>query len=136
MDKLKKYFKGDTGARGFLICLGFSVGMLIICSLIMTLLAGATKNPGDIVGIFALCAILLSAVGGGVFTAKMQSDSNLLFPALTALAVVLTMLLVAIISCGGRVSGGAFMNYACYLGVFVISALFAKNQPRRRHKRR
>ena len=135
MLKGKKYLKSD-GTMKFLICLGFSIGALVFLSLIMTIIAGFTKNPGAITGIFALVSVIISAVAGGIFTAKMKSDEGLLYPMLVALSLVLTMLLIAVIVCGGRVSGGAFMNYGCYLGVYVLSAFLGKHKPARRYHKR
>ena len=135
MLKGKKYFKND-GALKFLICLGFSAGVMILVSLIMALIASATKNPGGLAGILALATMIISAAAGGVFTVKMKSDESILYPMLVSLSVVLIMLLVAVILCGGKVPGSAFMNYGCYLGVYALASVLGKHKPtHRRHKR-
>ena len=135
MIKGKKYLK-TAGALKFLICLGFSAGMLVLVSLITALIAGTTENPGKITGILALATMIISAVAGGIFTVKIKSDEGLLYPLLVALSLVLIMLLIAVIVCGGKVSGGAFMNYGCYLGVYALASVLGKHKPaRRRHKR-
>ena len=136
MNKLKKYINGGSPSVKFLICLGFSAILLLLVSFIMALVAVSTENPGGVVGIFALASMLVSAIAGGIFSAKMNHGATLLQNALVPLALVLIMLLIAVIMTGGKVSGGAFMNYGCYLGVFILSVVFGKREPKRhRHKR-
>ena len=136
MNKLKKYINGGSPLVKFLICLGFSAIVLIATSFVMAIIASATKNPGGVVGIFALLSMLLSAVAGGIFSAKMNCSATLLQNALVPLALVLIMMLFAVIMGGGKIPGSAFMNYGCYLGVVMLSAVLGKMQPKRhRHKR-
>ena len=135
MLKGKKYFKND-GVMKFLICLGFSAGALILVSLIMSLIAGGTKNPGGLTNVLALVSMIISAALGGIFSARTKSAEGLLYPMLVALSLVMIMLLVAVIVCGGKVAAGAFMNYGCYLGVYTLAAFLGTQKlTHRRHKR-
>lgn len=133
-----KYLNGRGKGRVLLICLGFSVAAVIVCAFVMSLAAMAFKNPGELVGIFSLVGLLISAMIGGVFSGRMHGEGGVLYSALVALGVTFVMLAVGLISCGGRLSGGAFMNYLCYVGVATMAALAARNAKggkRRRRKR-
>lgn len=136
MLKGKKYIKTDGGAVKFLICFGFSAVVIIVCSFITSLIAGSAKDPTGMIGIYSLAAMLISAAAGGVFSGRMHGDGGTVYAALVALAVVLVMLLIAVIICGGRVSAGAFMNYGCYLGVSTLSAFLGKKRATHRVHRR
>ena len=131
---IKKIQRGGIAAS-FVICFIFSVLAILLFSLIMTAIAMATEDPASKIGVFSLLAMLASAFVSGVFTAKFRGDCGLGFPALISLMVVLIMLLINVIISGGKVSGAAFMNYGCYLGVYVLSSLIGKSiGKRKRHK--
>ena len=136
MLKGKKYIKTDGGAVKFLVCFGFSIAAILVCSFITSLIAGGSKDPTGMIGIFSLAAMLISAAAGGVFSSRIRGEGGTVYAALVALAVVLVMLLIAVILCGGRVSAGAFMNYGCYLGVSALSAFLGKRRATHRVHRR
>lgn len=136
MLKGKKYIKTDGGALKFLICLGFSALLMLVCSFIMSIIAANSNDPTGMIGICSLIAMLLSAVGGGIFSVRMKGDGGIPYAILVALGLVLLMLLIAVISCGGKVLGSAFMNYGCYLGVTAMSAFLGKKKTTHRmHKK-
>ena len=131
---LKKFQRGGIAAS-FIICFGFSAFAILAFSLIMTAVAMSTEDPASKIGIFALISMLTAAFVSGIFTSKFKGDGGLGFTALLSLMVVLIMLLINVIISGGRVSGSAFMNYGCYLGVFILSSLLGKSiGNRKRHK--
>ena len=127
MLKGKKYIKND-GAVKFLICLAFSAAMIILSSFIMALVASASSDPTGMVGIYSLVAMVVSAVFGGIFSGRMRGEGGVVYALLVSLAVVLIMLLVALIVCGGKIGGGAFMNYGCYLGASALAAIPGKKR--------
>ena len=136
MLKGKKYIKTDGGVLKFFVCLGFSALLMLVCSFIMSLIAAASSDPTGMIGIYSLIAMLLSAVGGGIFSVRMKGEGGTAYAVLVALGLVLLMLLNAVISSGGKVGGSAFMNYGCYLGVSALSAFFGKKRAAHRvHKR-
>ncbi len=136
MLKGKKYIKTDGGAIKFLICFGFSAATVVVSSFIMALIAGGSSDPTGMVGIYSLVAMLISAVAGGIFSGRMRGEGGTVYALLVALAVVLVMLLIAVILCGGKVGGGAFMNYGCYLGVAALAAVLGKKRTVHRTHRR
>ena len=136
MLNVKKYIKSDDGAVKFLICFGFSLAMILICSLIMALVANSSEDPTGKIGICSLVSMTISAIAGGIFSSRMRGDGGVLYALLVSLAIVLVMLLIAVITCSGKVSGSAFMNYGCYLGIFTISAILGKRHTNRHGRKR
>lgn len=122
-------------AQSFFICFAISVFLIILFSLISALIAGALDDPTKYLGVFSLGAMLLSAMVAGVSCTRIKGEGGVRFASLVALAVVLLMLLINVIICAGKVSGGAFMNYGCYLGTFILSAVLGKKREgHRRHR--
>ena len=130
-------FKSNRSKTGrgigtsFLICLTSSALLILTFSFIVSLIVGALNDPTRHIGIFSLIAMLISALCSGIICGLINKDGGTGFAALVSLATVLIMLLISLIISGGRVTGGAFMNYACYVGVAVISSLLGKRHSRR-----
>lgn len=136
MIKGKRLFKEGNTAISFLICFAFSALVIILLSLIFALVANMSEDPTGRLGIFSLAAMIISAAAGGVFSARFCKESQLGFATLVALAIVLVMLLFCVILNAGKISGAAFMNYACYIGVAALSAFFGRRKEgHRRHRR-
>ena len=126
---------GGEVARTFLICFAISVLLILLFSLISAVIVGSLDDPTKSVGLFSLATMLLSAAVSGVVSSRIKGEGGLKFATLVALAVVLIMLLVNVIISNGKVSGGAFMNYGCYLGVAALSAFLGrKRSGHRRNK--
>lgn len=123
-------------AGSFVICLLFSALIIILFSLLSALILGQLSDPTASVGIFSLGTMLISAVASGILCIRLKEDGGLKFPALVSLAAVLIMLLINVIISQGKVSGGAFMNYACYLGTYTLSAFLGRRKKRTvRHRK-
>ncbi len=135
MFRKRRIADGGGLLQRFLICLAFSALFILLLAFISALIVNSLSDPTKNLGIFSLVAMLLSALVSGVFCARMAKDKETQFTALVALAVVLIMLLINVIASGGKVSGGAFMNYGCYLGVATLSSLLGKKKGgHKRHK--
>lgn len=123
-------------AESFIICFFISAFLIIVFSLVSAFFVGRLNDPTGSVGIFSLGAMLLSAVTSGICCIRIRDDGGIRFPALVAVAVVLVMLLINVIISQGKVSGGSFMNYACYLGTYNLSAFCGRKKGRRgRHRK-
>lgn len=128
-----KRFSSDNTALSFLICLGISLSVIIMLSCILALIANTSKDPTGNLAVFSLCALLISGAVSGFITARMKK--SMAFVALTALAVLLVMLIACIvISC--KISGGALMNYACYMGISCLFGFLGSREPKRRRHRK
>lgn len=131
-------FKGkrinDGGImKSFIISFSISFLIILLLSLLSALIAGSLDDPSRAVGLFSLGSLLVSAAASGVISSRIKGEGGLKFAILVALAVVLIMLLINVIVCSGKVSGGSFMNYGCYMGVATLSAFLGRK--RERHKR-
>ena len=125
---------GGEVARTFLVCFAISVLIILLFSLISAVIVGSLDDPTESVGIFSLATMLLSAALSGVMSARIKGEGGLKFATLVALAVVLIMLLINVIISAGKVSGGSFMNYGCYLGVASLSAFLGRKRNTHRRK--
>ena len=126
-------FKGNV-AFEFLICFLISALAIVGLSFIFALIANSLEDSTGHLGIFSLVTLLMGGAIGGFITAKVKRDGALVFSAIVALAVVAIMLIICLITSGNL--GGAFMNYACYMGVAIFSAfLGSREKKHRRHKR-
>ncbi len=135
MLKGKRSFLWGKGVGNYLICLGFSALIIILTSLIFSLIANSSSDPTKNLGIFSLATLLISAILGGFFTSKLGRGESIGYSLLVALSVVLIMLISCIILGKGKISGSAFMNYGCYLGVYAMASLLGKRGGRRRRHR-
>lgn len=131
-------FKGkrinDGGImKRFIISFCISFLIILLLSLLSALIAVSLDDPSKVTGLFSLGSLLISAAVSGVLSSRIKGDGGVKFAILVALAVVLIMLLVNVIVCSGKVSGGSFMNYGCYMGVAALSAFLGRK--RDRHKR-
>ena len=119
----------------FFISLGFSTLMIVVLSFVFALVAGKLTDPTKNLAIFSFAALLISAAAGGIFSARI-SEGKLSFSLLSSAAVLLIMLIVCIIANGGKIPASAFMNYGCYMGVYLLSSLLGKGSGKRRRHRR
>ena len=123
-------------ARSFIICFCLSALNIILFSLVSAFFLSKLNDPTTALGIFSLGTMILSAIVSGILCIRIKEDGGLKFPALVSLAVVLIMLLINVIISQGKVSGGAFMNYACYLGSYVLAAFLGRRKKRSgRHRK-
>lgn len=119
--------------RTLLFTVLFSAVFTVLVSFIFALAASASEDSTSRLGIYSLLALVVSGVGGGIFTSRL---SGFKMAVLTALSIVLLMLICALIISGGRIPVGAFMNYGCYFGVFAIVGYLARKREGRRRRRR
>lgn len=133
---LKTKRSKDGGVfRDFIFCFGFSVLAIILLSFISAVIVNALDDPTAILNIFSLATMILSAIVGGIFSVKFKRDATVGYSALVGLSVLLVMLLINVILSGGRISLGAFMNYACYIGAYCLGAIAGKHiGTKRRHR--
>ena len=133
MNKGKRISLKGNFAAIFAICLAISTSAVILLSMTFALVAIMSKDPTGNLGIFSLSALLLGGAIGGFASAKIRKEGAVVFSALVALAVVMIMLIVCIII-NGKIGGGAFMNYACYVGVSAFSGFLGAREKKYRRR--
>ena len=135
MHKFKRKLNTATRPRAYLAGLLISVGVLVITSLVMSALAYSSPDPTGKIGIYSLVSLILSAAISGFMVSRFFSDGGIGIALLTSFSVVLILMLFGVIIGGGRLGGGAFMNYLSYFGVALLFTIFGKKRERR-HRRR
>ena len=118
-----------------LICLAISVLSILTLSFIFAMIASMSKDPTGNLGIFSLATLLISGAISGFASAKIKKEGAIGFSALVTLVSCLIMLVLCLIIIG-KVSGGAIMNYVCYMLMSVFFAfLGSREKKHKRHKR-
>ena len=124
--------------RCFIICLGFSVVTILILTMILAWISISTLDPTGKIGIFSLISLILAATLSGLFASWQNPTDGVGFSVISGLGMTLIMLLCGIIVSAGRLSGGAFMNYGCYLGTYALLSYIgmrAKDKRKRKMRR-
>ena len=135
MLKGKRLSLKDNTALTFLACLGFSLLALVLFSVVFAIIANLSNDPTSMLGLFSLGALILGGAVGGFFSARMKKEGTLLFSLLVALAIVMLMLIICVVICG-KISGSAFMNYGCYIGISALTSLLGSRERKHKHRRR
>ena len=136
MFKVKRHKMTRAGGKIYLVGVSLSAVLLVLLSFIVAIIAASVKNPTSMIGILALFALTVSGAISGFVTSKIKGEGGFGIAALAALTVTMLIMLLGIILCGGKLSGGTLMNCACYMGISSFSGFIAKNRPKKRRKRR
>ncbi len=134
MMKIKRH---DTksksyGIKGLLFASLTAISMILILSLIFSILATSSENPGEKTDLYALFALVLAGIFSGFINSKVIGHGKTI---LSSAFTALVMLLSGIIVSGGMVAGGAFMNYASFIGTSIVGSYLGKRREKRMHKR-
>ena len=124
--------------RCFIICLGFSTVTILVLAMILAWISISTDDPTGKIGIFSLISLILAATLSGLFASWQNPTDGVGFSVISGLGMTLIMLLCGIIVSAGRLSGGAFMNYGCYLGTYALLSYIgmrAKDKRKRKMRR-
>lgn len=120
----------------FALSLGICFGSAVIVAFILALVANSSANSTENIPLFALVTLVISAAVSGVVISRMKGSGGVKFSALVSLAFVLILLLISVIVGKGSVAPSAFMNYASFLGVCVLSAYLTRKRGRTQRKRK
>ena len=103
--------KGKGLFRGALLSLLFTLAFSLFALTLSSLLLLRAESPSTWISLIGVLLPALSALFGGAVSSKAGG--------------------------GGALSGGAFMNYLCYVGVAVVTSVVAKHTQggKRRRKR-
>ena len=93
---------------------------ILIFAMIMAWISISTDDPTGKIGLFSLVSLIAAAVASGIFASKINPTDDVGFSVIAGLGMTLIMLLCGIIASAGKLTGGAFMNYACYLGTYAL----------------
>ena len=131
--KNKRIF--DSGVYTYFLSLGISVLVLLFCSFITAAILHSGEDPTRNIGVATLSSLIVSSALSAFAVSRINRDGGIKTCALVAFGVVLLMLITGAIASGGRLSGSSFMNYGCYLAVFLLTGYIGRIKKKRRgHK--
>ena len=132
---MKKHSKKELSLP-LLLLIGalISVAAVICVSLVFTLIASLTKDPGELIGIFSLVSLLLAGAVSGFAISKLFRDGGSLIAFLSAVIAALVMSLSGLIIKGGAVPISVFLNYLAYLGIAALFAFLATKTVKKKSK--
>ena len=123
-----------TPLRVFVFGLGFSLAILIILSFIASFVILSMKNPLLNIKTASLLVLLSAGAISGFAISKYKGELNLGISIAASIAVAAVMLVASLICSRGKLEGGIFMNYLCYV---LVSAFFSfVGRKRKVHRRR
>ena len=127
-----KFQKQNSTAYRALFSLLIFSGMLIAICLVTSVAAYCTADPMALVKPLSIAALILSAVASSVISAKKFGIATTL---ISALVLTIVMLSVGVIASGGKMNGGAMLNYLCYMATAALCSYLTTRAPKRRPKR-
>ena len=117
----------------FIFSIIISWGVILLTGFLSSLAVYYTANPLSFMWVGALLSTLVSAIISGILVTKFFSGGKIMFSALVAICVSLTMLILSLILSGGKIVLSGIMNYISFFGVFLLSSYLAKGK-RKRHR--
>ena len=108
----------------------------MICALIAAVIAYSSDDPTKSVAPSALATLAVSAAVSGIVISRMKGEGGVKLSGIASITLILLLFITALISGKGIVGPSAFMNYACYIGVSLLSAYIGRKKEGVRRKRR
>ena len=127
-----KIKKSNVGT--LLLGVAFSFCVLIVTSLIFSFILIGLKNPTGSIRTASLAVFLITASIAGFSVSRYKGNGGALLSILTSAAFIFILFAVTLISSRGKVSGGIFMNYICYIMISVFTAFLAGKRKKRRKR--
>lgn len=138
-EKIKRVGKQrSTLSRGklFPLLVFASLLSLAVFSFAASFILSLTENPAVLIGAASLGVTVVSACAVSCIISKKCDSRGVSLSVLVAFATVLVLLSVSLIMTKGAPSGGAIINYACYVAVSALTAFIAMpREKKHRHKR-
>ena len=128
-----KIQKSALGSLAFGVI--FSFTSLFIISFVCSLVLIATENPGGSINGVSLAALLITAAVSGFAVSKYKGEGGMKISLICALISAAVILAISLISSGGNISGGIFMDSLCYVLIAAFTAFLGRRREgRRRHR--
>ena len=115
------------------MCLIVSALSLILFALVAALVLLNTSDPTRTVFTASLATLIVSALFGGIFTARVYNEKELKVPLINS-GIIALLMLVASLMLNGGVDGRALLNCALYLLSFNLSSFLTRPRGRRRKR--
>ncbi len=134
MSKTRRKLKDVGGIWALLIGFGVSLLSLIGCSIILGLYSVTTDNPTALLDVLGLWGLLASGAISGFINRRINKERGIGFAFLISLLLVLVLILVGLIVNGGALPLRCLINYLCYIGIYMLSALLGSRQGNKRRR--
>ena len=133
---MKKRKRKEPGLTTLMLAgAGFALALILFLSFVMAIISSLTKDPTALTGALSLGTILLSGAIAGFVTSRVNRAGGTLVGTLSAIITAAVILIVGLISGGGRVSAGMLINVPAYISISVLSSVLGKKRTKRRKKR-
>ncbi len=113
----------------------FSFVSLLVTSLVVSLVVSSLKNPIETIAIGSLVAFMASGAISGFSIAKKNCGVGFRLSLLCSGLFIAIILVSSLILEKGSLSGGALMNYLCYLMISAFFAFLGAREKRRGRRR-
>ena len=134
MGKTRRKIKDIGGIMPLLIGCGISLLSLVCCSVILGLYSVTTDSPTRLIDVLGLWGLLGSGVISGFVNRKINKERGIGFLFLISLLFTLLLILIGLIVSGGALPLRCIINYLCYLGVYMLSALLGGRKISKRRR--
>ena len=131
---MKRKTSGSKGTK-LLKCLIINVLTLGLVSLFMAIIAYSGDDPSEAASLYSLISIVVSAAVSGYATARLSGEKGFVTALIAAFTFSLILLAAGLIVGGGKLFGGSFMNYGCYLGTSALFSVLGSKKRGRRKRR-
>ena len=138
-DKMKKLIKAELGTLPKLLIGALTAGISIIAvSFILALISSVTKDPTSLTGLLSLLSLIIAGALFGFTFSKLSGDGGAAITFASSVLTALIMSVIGLISRGGKVHFGVFINYLAYLATVALCAALAGKigGGRKKHKYR
>ena len=120
-----------SGTSKFIPSLLFCTFSYIIFSLIASFILLKTAESSRAIPLVSLVVFLLSGAASGIFITRYKGDGGIGLSSACFVTFIFILTLLSLILSKGKVSGGVFMNYLCYLLIGVLFSFLGRKRARR-----
>ncbi len=130
----RKHRSKSEGGIGREVFIGvmISLAALTLLSVAGGFIVYMQNDPLAAMNVASLIVLLVSGAASGYITAKLAREKKMTVALLSVLAVCFIMLAVGMIATGGGITWQVPLNYACYMGVSLLTARLGAREKRRR----
>ena len=128
----KRHRLGESLGREVLRGVIISLLTLILLTMLGGFIVYMQDDPLSAMGIVSLIVLPVSGAVSGYLISRLAGEKKMTVALLSALAVCFIMLAVGMILTGGGITWQVPLNYACYVGAFLLAARLGKRERRRR----
>ena len=126
-----------TGGAGRTLIFGvlFNALLFLLLNFIVSLILGGLKNPTGNMGMASTLTLYLCALISGFSVAKFKGNGGALPSSMSSLIFLRLLMVAGLILTRGRLPSRVAINYAVYMIIATLGALFAARKTKRQRRR-